>query len=118
MKREVITGTLVRSKTRRAPRSRNWIAAALRWAIEDANGTAKYDEDVYIRGDTLNTTGLRHNVWSLASIKPFGDIASGARVQCTALVRRWDNGNGHSLGGTLLRVQDVQVLPAEPEGQP
>lgn len=110
MSREVITGTLHRSKQRKGPR--NWVADYFLLAAEAAGlATPKYyRERGYVSGDTLNTTGKGQNVWNLTSLKPFGDLPDGTRVQCTATVERWDNGNGHSLGGHLLRVRDVKVL--------
>ena len=108
MTREVITGTLHRSRTRKGPR--NWIADYFLMTAEAA-GLAEpkyFPERGYISGDTLNTTGKRNNVWSLTSLKPFGDLPSGTRVKFTATVERWDNG----MGGKCRRVRDVEVLAA------
>lgn len=106
-----ITGILRRSKQRKSPR--NWIAAMARREAEDVGlVTARYyPETGYVEGDTLNTLGRQPNVWSLASLKAFDDLPSGTRVRFTASVERWDNGNGHSLGGTCRRVRNVEVLP-------
>ena len=113
--RTAITGTLKRSRVRR--RLSNWAADFARLLAEEAGlvEARYYKETAYVSGETLNTTGRGNNVWSLASLTAFEGIASGARVRFTAIVRRWDNGNGHSLGGTCLRVRDVEVLPPRVE---
>lgn len=65
---------------------------------------------VYVRGDTTCTDGTP-SFWKFANIKSVDGVADGDRVQFTADVDHWDNGNGHSLGGTCRRVRDVVVEP-------
>jgi hypothetical protein len=108
---ETLTGTLHRSKTRK--RSMNWVKDWALMLAEEAGvvATRYYPERVFVSGDVPNTTGRGNMVWSQVSAKPFEGVPDGARVQFRANVKRWDNGNGHSLGGTCSRVRDVETLP-------
>jgi hypothetical protein len=110
-----LVGVLYRSKRRK--HDRDWWKDLARMTAEGAGLVpTRYEKETgYVSGETLNTTGRGHNVWSLASLKAFDGIASGTRVRFKASVRRWDNGGGHSLGGDCSRVRDVEVLPSAPE---
>lgn len=113
MSAETLTGTLNRSRLRKQSSTKNWFADWIRSATEDA-GLAKiryYPETGFVSGDMPNTTGRSGMVWKLASLKAFDGVPNGARVRFTAQVEHWDNGNGHSLGGTCRRVRNVECLP-------
>jgi hypothetical protein len=106
-----ITGTLQRSKTRR--RANNWVDDFALLLAEQAGLVEPryYKERVYVVSDAMNTNG-QEDILRLPNPKAVDGIAHGARVRFTANVRRWDNGNGHSLGGDCSRVRNVEVLDA------
>lgn len=109
---EVITGTLRRTRTRKA--NSNWARDLCDHIAEEAGLKAVryWPERVYVSGDTLGSAGKPH-VRSVPRPKAFDGIPDGARVRFTANVSRWDNG----LGGTCSRIKNVEAyVPGDVDG--